>query len=588
MKYQTNIGQSFPLESLGSDIARNSFNYQSILNALIEWNTTSEDTVMVRLSKDSAPWYEDMEIPSKKSIFSSNSLTSKQIGILSSGLYSVGSLLDVAAYGGTYGSSIDIGDVMTIRLSVSDSGKTTWDGYFAPQIHDWVSGIAARLGNYYKYNDKIYIAQNTFNSAMAPDVDVTGYKNYTSEWTIGDSYTHGDYVSYNGSLYVANLNINSSYEAPDNITSGFYLLAAGWDEDKSYQAGSYIMHGGLLYLCMKDVSGISVSDVEYWRELVLLKITSMGPFTKTHTIRINASIDIQAIVLKNIDVNSSTQTDIRIQQSIKTMAAPSIYQRSTGVHSTSNYSFFPTDISPVWSESSPINNVNETIDITKRQDYSAVMVFDHTNQKDCRTINFINYDGPDLDQGLCVYLPVEVELASGELAEPEDGYTLEFYFRIWPNTKLTTDTVTRDHIVNKAQIYVYNSFNIESVSTNTCSYPIAKFSMARMANFHVFAENISIPDKPVVYRATFIFSASQKSWVMMDYYQLPDHVFVGPIGFIDPANPATTDMYVKGIDPDAGHIGYETTALPTYVDVFSKPDLNPYKSSDGTFFNRMI
>ena len=112
--------------------------------------------------------------------------------------------------------------------------------------------------------------------------------------------------------------------------------------------------------------------------------------------------------------------------------------------------------------------------------------------------------------------------------------------------------------------------------------------MSRMTNFHVFGENITIPDKPVVYRATFTYLSSNKSWTMLDYYQLPDHVFVGPIGFIDPTNPGNPDRYIDGMNPDASHIGYETSALPTYVDVFSQPNLAPYRSSDGSFFNRGI
>jgi hypothetical protein len=70
MADNSNIGYAFPLEKLGSDIARNNYNYQSILNGLIEWNNTNDDTVLIRLTKDTDPWYEDYEIPSKKNILS--------------------------------------------------------------------------------------------------------------------------------------------------------------------------------------------------------------------------------------------------------------------------------------------------------------------------------------------------------------------------------------------------------------------------------------------------------------------------------------------------------------------------------------
>ena len=41
----TNVGYAFPLEKLGSDLARNDFNYQSILRGLIEWDRTNDDIV---------------------------------------------------------------------------------------------------------------------------------------------------------------------------------------------------------------------------------------------------------------------------------------------------------------------------------------------------------------------------------------------------------------------------------------------------------------------------------------------------------------------------------------------------------------
>jgi hypothetical protein len=59
-----------------------------------------------------------------------------------------------------------------------------------------------------------------------------------------------------------------------------------------------------------------------------------------------------------------------------------------------------------------------------------------------------------------------------------------------------------------------------------CETPIAKFSMARTTNFYMFGENVSIPDKPVCYRATFTYSSVEKRWMVTDYYQLPDHIFV--------------------------------------------------------------
>lgn len=589
MKYQPNIGQAFPLESLGSDLARNSFNYQSIMNALIEWNTTSEPSVMVRLTKDTAPWYEDFEIPSKKSVLIGNDITATQKGSVGVGSFAVDSILNVAAYGGVVGDSTEPGDILTLRFAVTDAGNTSWSTYYAPLIHDWVSGMYVREKNYYRYGDRIYIAGATLDSYTLPDEDPGNFTLAIKPWVYKSEYEVGEYVSFNGIVYIVTAFINSSINSPDD-SYGFAVFAKPLDTSVTYAAGSIIYANNSIYMSMSECAGVSVDSTDIWREMFVRKLTNVSVFNKSNIARYDVDVDTAAIIVRNIsdDLASSSTTLIGVQQSIQTRGNPSIYQRSTGVYPSVNYVSYPNNLSPIWSESSPIDHTDTNLDITKRQSYSATWIMDHANQKENRTINFINYDGPDLDQGLCIYLPVEVELSTGEIVEPEDGFTYEMYIRIWANAKYTTNGVTRDHIVNKSQVYVYNALNKESIAMDRCSYPIAKFSMARMTNFHVFGENITIPDKPVVYRATFTYLSANKSWTMLDYYQLPDHVFVGPVGFIDPTNPGNSDMYIDGINPDASHIGYETSALPTYVDVFSQPNLTPYRSSDGSFFSRGI
>lgn len=586
MAYQPNIGQAFPLESLGSDIARNSFNYQSILSGLVDWNSTTSDSVIIRLAKDSYPWYEDFVIPSKRQISSSNDTISTTNGKVDSNCFAINSILNQSVYGGDSLSS-DLGDVVTLRVTVFNNGQTSWDMYYAPTIHTWKSGMNVRIGNFYQYNNKIYVAMNSYESTITPDADVLLFKPYTTVWTYNDSYKANDLVEYDNNVYRAVADIDHSIIVPSDAFSKFDKVISGYDSTVTYPSGSYVFNDGLFYLSKKESTGIPVVNTSVWESIILIRNTTYTSISKSIAYRMFTNIDISSFILFNAGSDSSTLTNITVQPSIKTIGNPSIYQRSTGVHHSVNYSNYPLDKSPIWSESAPIDYTDDSIDITKKQRYSATMVFDHTNQKDCNTINFINYDGPDLDQGLCIYLPIECELSSNEIVEPEDGYTFEFYFRIWPNEKLT-NAITRDHIVNKAQIYVYSALNNSAIAQDKCSYPIAKFSMSRMTNFHIFAENITIPDKPVVYRATFIYSKNQHDWLLSDYYQMPDHVFVGPIGFIDPANPSAIDRYLGDINKDVVNVGYETSALPTYVDVFSRPDLQPYKSSDGKFYKRSI
>ena len=69
--------------------------------------------------------------------------------------------------------------------------------------------------------------------------------------------------------------------------------------------------------------------------------------------------------------------------------------------------------------------------------------------------NIINDDGPDVDQGLCILLPVTIMDEHNVTHDPADGSMLEFLFNIWPNHKYDGRAVN-DLIINKSQIYVYS------------------------------------------------------------------------------------------------------------------------------------
>ena len=107
--------------------------------------------------------------------------------------------------------------------------------------------------------------------------------------------------------------------------------------------------------------------------------------------------------------------------------------------------------------------------------------------------------------------------------------------------------------MNKAHIYVYSRPMADSDSGDTL---IAKFSMARLTNFYVWAENVAVPNRPVFYKARFIYSKSSKEWKTYDYYQVPDHVFLSPAGFVDPS------------ERKEGYSGVETAGFPLMQDPF--------------------
>lgn len=523
----TNIGQAFPLESLASDIARNSYNYQSILNGLIEWDRSTEDTVTIRLSKDSSPFFQDYVIPSKKAGLSvTNQGVIKSENIAVNG-FANSSQINMVLYGGSSVNTPpwepdqnDLGDSVTFRIKVLNNGNTTWKLYFIPHVE-------------------------IFD-------DMTDWDN-----NVGRELRYGNLVRYSGVLYRLVNNVTIVATQYPNINPAFTLASIGEDDPQP--------------------------------------ISEFSTFENSSICKYRLKVDVDGFIVKNVGLNpSSSEVDIEINISTKAQELPSLYQKSVDVLSSSNYALWPENKSRVWFNTNPISPTNVALPITRRQPYSASMYFNHADQATSKTVNYVNYDGPDLDQGLCVYLPVEVPVGLGT-AIPEDGFTYEFYFRIWPNHTLT-NAVTRDHIVNKSHIYVYSSPDMDSIYFDDLDQnePIAKFSMARMTNFYMFGENVTIPDVPVIYRATFIFSKLKNKWICLDYYQLPDHIFMGPVGFIHPQNPGSLDInndVIGEINPNAKFIGYETGAFPTFSDIFSNPNLSPYMVNDSNnneFINRII
>jgi hypothetical protein len=231
---------------------------------------------------------------------------------------------------------------------------------------------------------------------------------------------------------------------------------------------------------------------------------------------------------------------------------------------------FPYSTADAWIEGNTCE-YDPNVPITERQAYSASMIFDHSAE-DVSTVNYINYDGPDLDQGLCIYLPVHGKSDDGTGENtPEDGYTFDFFLRIWPKPAYNGQS-TNDLIINKAQIYVYSVDDADEAKSGSCTLnPLAKFSMARLTNFYVYDENIGVPNRPVMYRASFVYSAKDGKWKLFDYYQLPDHVFIGPVGFVDPTNKGIMDDTRPGNE----YKGYETAGFPMFADPFEKTSLEP-------------
>ena len=308
----------------------------------------------------------------------------------------------------------------------------------------------------------------------------------------------------------------------------------------------------------KPVPGSYGSDPGYpwYGPVAFLPVSKVNTST---VLRHYPTTDIRGFVLKNETTGIGTG-EVYAMATMAIMAGTAAPHSGLDVFNTCNFVSWPVSYEAAWIPGQTY---------TQDDDHSASMVF-HYADDSTKATNIVNYDGPDLDEGLRVYLPVVDRVTSNGVENgvtPEDGAMMEFMFRIWPNTSLNGKE-TADLTVNKAQIYVYSLPDSEWLSTHSAAIAptvIAKFSMARVANFYVWAENVAIPNRPVFYKARFIYSAMYGEWKTYDYYQVPDHVFLAPRGFVDPSMRSPDDGTYQGM---------ETAGFPLMQDPFGGMDLS--------------
>lgn len=595
------FSNAFPIESIGRDIARNNYNYESIFNALMEWNNSEKDYTTVRLMKNSAPYFHTWTFPTKKAQAKTASIS--LITPVAPNAFDLdGEYGMVAATDATEEGKDDV----VIRINVVNSGGTSWRAFIDAFVFDnETEAETLQYAIYRKAGDtessySLFIVDKPKDDTTTPETAATTTPLISEYGSTTYAFKH-HFVVNEGSVYaVTSGNGSQPLYLTDLGTSKAVYVGSVWESGKSYNKGDLVVRNigaegeenyHMFVNLAEDNANLSdpadylgTLSTEYgyseysgedplWKEIVLLPISNV--FSSSSVIRMKPDNDFRGIVLQNAnDSYAETNVNIGIEGSTKYKVADSTYARRVKIFDTANYTMFPYSTADVWMEGR-VCTYDPSIPITQRQDYSASMVFDHSDEN-VSTVNYINYDGPDLDQGLCIYLPVhgKSENGNGENT-PEDGYTFDFFFRIWPNPGYNGQS-TNDLIINKAQIYVYSVEDADEAKTGSCTLnPIAKFSMARLTNFYVYDENIGVPNRPVMYRATFVYAKGEEGedgqWKLFDYYQLPDHVFIGPVGFVDPTNKGIMDDSRPGND----YKGYETAGFPMFADPFEKTSLTP-------------
>lgn len=551
MANSVNIRDINPLEHITSDLAKAQFNYQSILNGLVAWNVSDSDVVTVRLDTDSG--FVDYTFPTKKSY--SNTSTLMAAGSTAYlGCFDVDNRLRLSVTGSYDPLNTDS---VTLRLTVSDNAGYSWELFEDIVIHDASTGVP---GSFYVDSGKVYIVMN----GGVPQLQV-------KPWVASASFAVGTVTTVGSRVFLL-VGVNDS-TSPLGSSSWMEIGSVLNDlpEGDSVEHGKlylYTDNGGnsAIYIyrgstTVKTSAGpvpgeyddsTGLSENPWYGPVAVKPVAKVGKSTVLHH---EPSTDLRGFIAR---CNTSGIGDGRLEvmANVALKAAPAEPHKGLKIFDTANFTLWPDTNSPVWQDGHTYSYDDDN--------HTAKMVFHHADP-DTRVTNIVNYDGPDLDRGLCIYLPVTDRVTDngGNQVDvkPKDGAIIEFMFRIWPRTELN-GRETADLIVNKAQIYVYT---VGSPSTLADGKIIAKFSMARVTNFYVWAENVAIPNRPVFYKAKFIYSASHDEWKTYDYYQIPDHVFLAPKGFVDPSLRLYAD--------DGFYPGLETAGFPLMQDPFGGMDM---------------
>ena len=628
---QVNIRDINPLEHLTADLSKARFNYESMLNGLVEWNNSKLKNVTVRLMCDTEPGFVDYTFPTKRSsegnggniadpyswensysytqrypvsaMISEDPMNNDKIDIRTTVNEAADSTwrlcASVVLYDEQYTVEQLVVDESTQVLHTSDDDNSTGnilthDGTDATV--DYIPGQFIRI--YYPAEGRSELKWVSSAIKAGEAIIQSNTHNVVERWSLDrlNDYRQSDtmdylFVVYDGKVYRPTGTISRS--VPSSKSSGWEYYCDVYSDDgklehgkvylydptgdaNNYKYGEFFVYTGedtaYAYppydLIAEDDQPVERNYNDGWENpsVILLPITPN--FNKTNAVRWTTTTDIEALLLLRTGEGSADKVpDIEIRPNVRLIGGTTEDNGGLAIFDTANYAEWP-GTTPKWSPGH-----NYSTDVTKgindKQNYSATMIFDHANPN-CKECNIVNYDGPDLDQGLIIYLPVE-SMQDDKIVYPKNGRTFEFLFRIWPNPAYNGHE-TADLIINKAQIYVYSVPNRNALNCHPA--PIAKFSMARLTNFYVFSENIAVPNRPVLIKAKFVYSEEEQTWKTYDYYQLPDCIFLSPNGFVDPSRPSD-ETY-----------GVETAGFPLVQDPFSNYDLSAVLVDDS-FRNRI-
>ena len=403
------------IEEITSDIAKAMANYEAILNGLVTWNTTDNQNVTVRLMTDSDPFFVDYTFPSR------SASTKTAIRMLSpdvrGGGFDALNALEMPAV---------MSDTVTLRFSEVSYPAAQWSLYENAMAYkedgeasvDYPEHVFVNVKGLNSSDPDAYVKVLTTVAVPSGTAFALGVNccKAVATWTASQDTSYWKkgmlaLASGGGTLGAYALtgiagNISPAYDTENwtrvadvldamqaNTTvrkNGAYLFSESGADDYS-DASIYVYLGE--DTAKQGSTPNPKSNKQYWMgPYTLIPVKTFGSST---IYRSHPTTDICGYILQS--KGSAYPVEVNVLPGQAIAGGDSEPGKGLGVFNTCNYVSWPSSNTPVWHSGRKYGYGDG---------YTAEMVFHHSSA-DVKMTNIINYDGPDLDRGLAIYLPAE-------------------------------------------------------------------------------------------------------------------------------------------------------------------------------------
>jgi hypothetical protein len=221
------FSNAFPIESIGRDIARNNYNYESIFNALMEWNNSEKDYLTVRLMKNSAPYFHTWTIPTKKAQAKTASIS--LVTPVAANAFDLDGEYGIVA---STDSTDEGKDDVVIRINVVNNGGTRWRAFVDAFVFNDENEVKnLRYAIYRKPETEgfsLYIVDSPSDDTTTTATATHLISKYSPDSSTGKHH----FVINDGSVYA--VTVDGPLYLEDLGTSKAVYVGSVWESGHSY------------------------------------------------------------------------------------------------------------------------------------------------------------------------------------------------------------------------------------------------------------------------------------------------------------------------------------------------------------------